>query len=102
MSGEGGRPPQRTCIGCRRVAPASELVRVVRTADGGLVAGRTLPGRGAWLCRPADACLQLAVRRRAFARALRGDVRPGADEVLRAALGGGGDPTTRRASRTAH
>lgn len=49
-------------------------MRVVRTAEGDLAEGRTLPGRGAWLCDGSQACLDLAVRRRAFTRALRAAV----------------------------
>nr|MBO2503475.1 YlxR family protein [Thermoanaerobacterales bacterium] len=59
--------PIRTCIGCRRRRPQSELVRFVRGPDGNPVEGRTLPGRGAWLCRDTlDACRASAVRRKAF------------------------------------
>ena len=54
--------------------PPDELVRIVRTSDGALAVGRTLPGRGAWLCAGSLECLEQAVRRRAFARALRADV----------------------------
>jgi uncharacterized protein len=64
---------QRTCIGCRRVAPPGELVRVARRPDGSVVVGRHEPGRGAWLC-PSPACFDLAVRRRAIGRALRTEV----------------------------
>ncbi|MFF5171143.1 YlxR family protein [Micromonospora sp. NPDC000089] len=67
--------PERTCVGCRERAPASELLRVVAVAD---EAGsslrpdptRSLPGRGANM-HPDPACFALAVRRRAFGRALR-------------------------------
>jgi predicted RNA-binding protein YlxR (DUF448 family) len=71
--------PERTCVGCRRKAPQSELVRFVRGSDGSPVEGRTLPGRGAWLCRATlEACRAQAVRRGAFARAFRtGGKRPG-------------------------
>ena len=71
--------PVRTCIGCRERAAKSELLRVTAGSD---TAGRpavvpdpaaTRPGRGAHL-HPTSACYDLAVRRRAFARALR---RPG-------------------------
>jgi predicted RNA-binding protein YlxR (DUF448 family) len=65
------------------VAPADELVRVVRTAGGGLAVGRELPGRGAWLCKGSTACVDLAARRRAFPRALRGSVQDGAIAALR-------------------
>jgi predicted RNA-binding protein YlxR (DUF448 family) len=42
--------------------------------DGVLVASRTAPGRGAWTCR-SRACFERAAARRAFARALRQNVR---------------------------
>jgi hypothetical protein len=63
--------PVRTCVGCRRQAPAGELLRVV-AVDGRVVPdpGRRLPGRGAHL-HPDPACLAQAERRRAFPRALR-------------------------------
>ncbi|HYO41064.1 MAG TPA: YlxR family protein [Nocardioidaceae bacterium] len=65
----------RTCVGCRQRATKSELLRVVAGDRGaGLEvvpdpAGRA-PGRGAHL-HPTSACLELALRRRAFARALK-------------------------------
>jgi uncharacterized protein len=73
----------RTCVGCRRTRPQEELVRYVRTPDGMLAEGRTLKGRGAWLCRAQPACVEAAARRRAFGRALRGDIHPEAIERLR-------------------
>ncbi|MBW3669491.1 MAG: YlxR family protein [Actinobacteria bacterium] len=76
--------PVRTCIGCRRIAPADELVRVVRTPDGGLAVGRGLPGRGAWLCARSPACIETASRHKAFGRALRGHVSTEAIDALRA------------------
>ena len=42
--------------------------------------GRRLPGRGAWL-HASPSCLDLAVRRRAFGRALRSSVGPDTSEV---------------------
>ena len=68
--------PVRTCIGCRERATTRELLRVVAGLD---ASGQpavvpdpdgTAPGRGAHL-HPTAACYELAVRRRAFARALR-------------------------------
>jgi len=54
-------------------------VRVVRTPDGGLAEGRSQPGRGAWLCAGSTDCVDLAVKKHAFSRALRGPVKQ--DEV---------------------
>jgi predicted RNA-binding protein YlxR (DUF448 family) len=73
--------PVRTCIGCRQRAAAAELLRVVVATDatGAVPEGAALvvpdprhraPGRGAWLHRDPD-CVDLAQRRRAFARAFR-------------------------------
>ncbi|HAS11308.1 MAG TPA: DUF448 domain-containing protein [Acidimicrobiaceae bacterium] len=67
--------PTRTCIGCQRSAGTDELVRMVRSQEGTVEFGRTLPGRGAWLCiATLSECAALALRRRAFERAFRGPV----------------------------
>jgi predicted RNA-binding protein YlxR (DUF448 family) len=81
-------------VGCRRAAPVAELVRVVRTEDGGLAVGRSLPGRGAWLCAGSASCVEKAAPR--LSRALRGDVRAGAVERLRAMLPEGDSPGVSR------
>ncbi|MCV7191561.1 YlxR family protein [Mycolicibacterium brumae] len=68
--------PVRTCVGCRKRELAVDLVRVAAASNGNgefaLLVDTTgkLPGRGAWL-HPTPGCLQAAIRRRAFARALR-------------------------------
>ena len=63
--------PVRTCLGCRQRAPRSSLVRVV-ARDGRAVVDTAarLPGRGAWV-HPDSGCIENAIRRRAFGRALR-------------------------------
>ena len=67
-------------------------MRVVRTVDGALGVGRALPGRGAWLCAGTPvACLDLATRRRAWARALRAEVAPRAVAELRRTLQSGSE-----------
>ena len=63
--------PVRTCIGCRSRAPRPSLLRVVAQQSALVVdPSATLPGRGAWL-HPVDECIELAIKRRAFGRALR-------------------------------
>ncbi|MHA7222625.1 YlxR family protein [Arthrobacter sp. RHLT1-20] len=67
--------PQRTCIGCRKKGSRSELLRLVADGSGSsavvLDERRRMAGRGAWL-HPSEKCLALAVKRRAFGRALNG------------------------------
>lgn len=65
----------RTCAGCRRRAPQSELVRFA-AVEGVLTEGRALPGRGVYTCS-SSACFAVARTRRAFARRLRADVTVG-------------------------
>jgi predicted RNA-binding protein YlxR (DUF448 family) len=86
--------PERTCIGCRRKAGPSALVRVARRPDGVLAVGRAEPGRGAWLCAGSASCFDAAVRRRAFGRALRCELPAHELERLRGKLmsGGAGSP----------
>jgi len=58
-------------VGCRQRAAKKDLLRTV-AVEGECVPDHrgTLPGRGAYV-HPAVVCLDLAVRRRAFTRALR-------------------------------
>src|SRR5215207_11780150 len=69
--------PVRTCIGCRRRAAKRELLRVIAGSDETTGQPVVLPdpdgtaaGRGAHL-HPTPGCYDLAVRRKAFSRALR-------------------------------
>jgi predicted RNA-binding protein YlxR (DUF448 family) len=62
------------------------MVRVARSADGVLSVGVGLPGRGAWLCRDTPGCVDLAIRRKAFERALRGPVDASEVEKVRVAV----------------
>ncbi|WP_110590295.1 YlxR family protein [Microbacterium suaedae] len=63
--------PVRTCVGCRARASRSALLRVIVT-DSRLVVDElgSMPGRGAWV-HPVRTCVELALQRRAFVRALR-------------------------------
>ncbi|WP_081984890.1 YlxR family protein [Curtobacterium sp. MR_MD2014] len=74
--------PVRICIGSRRRAPRSSLLRVVALSDGRVVADpkAVMPGRGAWLTPTVEAHDQ-AVKRRAYRRALRLDREPDTSAV---------------------
>ncbi|MBN6190055.1 YlxR family protein [Microbacterium sufflavum] len=63
--------PVRMCVGCRTRAPRSALLRVVSQNNTLVLDERAvLPGRGAWV-HPTQECMDAALRRRAFGRALR-------------------------------
>ncbi|MFV0320007.1 MAG: YlxR family protein [Microbacterium sp.] len=63
--------PVRTCVGCRVRAPRSHLLRVVAENSALVLDERaSLPGRGAWVHDTRE-CMEAALRRRAFIRALR-------------------------------
>ena len=57
--------PERSCISCRSKGPKSELIRIVRAADGGVEIdsrGR-MAGRGAYLCRRRE-CWEAGLKRK--------------------------------------
>lgn len=63
--------PMRQCLGCNEHKPKRELIRVVRTPEGEVVADTTgkKNGRGAYLC-PSGECLRRAQKSRRLERAL--------------------------------
>ncbi|WP_197283850.1 YlxR family protein [Mycobacterium sp. Marseille-P9652] len=97
--------PVRTCVGCRKRELAVELLRVVAVPTGNgeyaviVDTGTNLPGRGAWL-HPTPGCVRQAVRRRAFARALRITGSPDTSAVVEhvESLGAPGSPGNRTGS----
>jgi predicted RNA-binding protein YlxR (DUF448 family) len=72
----------RTCLGCRQRAPRPSLLRIV-ARDGRAVADVTasLPGRGAWV-HPDPGCIDAAVKRKAFGRALRTAITSDSSEIM--------------------
>ncbi len=79
--------PVRMCVGCRAHEPKKELIRIVRTPNGEIVAdakGKT-PGRGAYICRKA-ACLEKARKSRALERMLNTPISPETYASLAAAV----------------
>jgi predicted RNA-binding protein YlxR (DUF448 family) len=79
------REPERTCAGCREKAAKGALLRVARAPDGVVRVdpGGKVAGRGAYVHRAA-ACVDLAIRRGALARALRIGLSPEEAARLRA------------------
>ena len=79
--------PVRMCVGCRTHVGKKELIRIVRTPEGEVVAdakGKT-PGRGAYICRK-SACLAKAQKSRALERMLEVSISPETYEALADAI----------------
>lgn len=76
--------PMRMCVACREMKSKKELIRVVRDEDGTIHIDPSskAPGRGAYICNDV-ACLEKAVKIRAFERALGGSIQPEAMERLK-------------------
>jgi endonuclease-3 len=68
----GSHSPIRTCIGCRQLKSASELMRLTLDSEQSVRFDphNALPGRGCHLC-PSPVCLAKAIKTRAFTRAFR-------------------------------
>jgi hypothetical protein len=83
-TGPYAREVERLCVATRTVRPLSDLIRFVVGPDGEAVPDlkRKLPGRGVWVTATQDA-LGDAIKRKAFARGFRRDVRTPADLVTR-------------------
>ncbi len=79
--------PVRMCVGCRSHAPKKELIRIVRTPSGEIVADAKgkAPGRGAYIC-PRVECLQKARKSRALERMLAVSIRQETYDILTAAI----------------
>jgi predicted RNA-binding protein YlxR (DUF448 family) len=71
---------ERLCVATRKVRPVGQLIRFVAGPDGAVVPDlkRRLPGRGVWVTARRRV-VEEAVRRRAFGRGLRADVRVACD-----------------------
>jgi predicted RNA-binding protein YlxR (DUF448 family) len=62
---------ERTCVGCRQRSSRAELLRIVEKSNSLIIDERkAMPGRGAWVHQSQE-CLELAITRRAFIRALK-------------------------------
>ncbi|MCL2105662.1 MAG: YlxR family protein [Oscillospiraceae bacterium] len=64
------KQPMRKCVGCNEMKPKRELIRAVKSPEGGvsLDLGGKAPGRGAYVC-PNVECLKKARKARRLERA---------------------------------
>ncbi len=67
--------PLRMCVVCREMKEKRELIRVVRSKDGGFSLDPTgkMSGRGAYVCRD-EKCLSRLEKVRGLERAFKGSV----------------------------
>jgi len=72
------RVPMRMCVGCQKMLPKKELLRVVRTPDNEIEVDRTgkKSGRGAYIC-PHRSCLDAALKGKRLEKALSVELPPG-------------------------
>ena len=82
--------PERTCVGCRRAGPKSQLHRVVSGVAGWIDVDLpgTAPGRGAYV-HPSPVCIEAATRKGVLAKALRMGIGPDELGTLRDILSQG-------------
>ena len=79
--------PQRQCVGCREMRDKRELLRVVKSPEGGVsldFKGKK-PGRGAYVCHSPD-CLKKARKSRALERALSVRIPPEVYDAMQAEM----------------
>ncbi len=82
--------PMRQCLGCNEHLPKRELIRVVRTPEGEVVADLTgkKNGRGAYLC-PKAACLRKAQKSKRLEKALECSIPDAVYDSIERSLGAG-------------
>jgi predicted RNA-binding protein YlxR (DUF448 family) len=83
-AGPRARAPERLCVATREVRPIGDLIRFVVGPDGEAVPDvkSKLPGRGVWVTATQEA-LGEAIKRKAFARGFKRDVRLPSDLIGR-------------------
>ena len=69
--------PQRTCIGCGKIAAKRDLIRIVRTPENDVIVDLTSKksGRGAYICKD-QSCLDKAIKANKLAKALETEISP--------------------------
>lgn len=75
--------PMRQCIGCGEMKSKKEMLRILKTAEGGIafdVTGRK-NGRGAYLCF-SEECLQNAMKKKGLERSFQMKIQPEVYERL--------------------
>jgi len=68
--------PERTCIGCKKVLPKDDVVRIIAGPAGVIIDYREkLNGRAAYVC-PKTECIKKALTKEVLGRSLHSNLRP--------------------------
>ncbi|MFT3985872.1 MAG: YlxR family protein [Lachnospiraceae bacterium] len=67
--------PLRQCVGCGEMKSKKEMMRVIKTAEDGIVLDKTgkKNGRGAYLCMKRE-CLERALKQKGLERSLKTNI----------------------------
>ncbi len=81
------KTPQRMCVGCQQMKDKRELLRIVRTPEGEILADKTgkKAGRGAYVC-PHEVCIKKAWKEKRLEKALEKSINSDVYETLLAGL----------------
>ena len=66
------KTPQRQCIGCREMKNKKDMIRILKTPEGGFIIDSTgkKNGRGAYIC-PKEECLEKAISGKGLERSFK-------------------------------
>lgn len=68
------KQPERTCAVCRKKAPKSEFIKIVRTANGIMLdSSQKVNGRSVYICKNND-CIAKAIKTKVVNRAFKKEV----------------------------
>ncbi|MDD3946814.1 MAG: YlxR family protein [Clostridia bacterium] len=76
--------PLRTCAVCRKKLPKSELIRIVKFADGTIKADETgkAQGRGCYVCKN-DSCIEKFIKKKGANRSFKTNVKEDVYEQIK-------------------
>ena len=76
--------PMRQCVGCGEMKAKKDMIRVIKTTEGGISLDATgrKNGRGAYICAD-SACLTKAEKNRGLSRSLKTEIPPEIYEELK-------------------
>lgn len=74
--------PERMCVGCRKMLPKNELIRLAAKGDEIAVdIKQKIQARGVYIC-PDKECIELAKKKKALSRAFKKNVSDGVYDLL--------------------